>query len=66
MARGSGKTSYVEGAALYSICTGKQNFIAIISANTHAASNILSDIWRVIQEPDTTFSQDYPNICLPF
>jgi len=27
---------------------------------------MLNDIWRMIQEPDTPFAQDYPEVCAPF
>ena len=27
---------------------------------------MLSDIWRVIEVPDSKFSHDYPTVCLPF
>lgn len=38
----------------------------IISNNSHSSSSLLSDIWRVIEVPDSKFSQDYPTVCLPF
>ena len=38
----------------------------IISNNAHSASQLLSDIWRVIEVPDSTFAQDYPELCFPF
>lgn len=65
MGRGNGKTCYVECAACYVMATGKRRFPVAISANAKAASNILNDIFRMFQEPDTPFSQDYPDLCLP-
>lgn len=38
----------------------------IISNNAHSASQLLSDIWRVVEVPDSTFARDYPELCLPF
>ena len=43
-----------------------QKFVVIVSNNTRAASNILNDIWRMIQESGTPFAQDYPEVTLPF
>ena len=66
MGRGSGKTSYMECAALYAVATGLQKFVVVVSANQVAANNILSDIFRAVAEKDTPFATDYPEICLPF
>ena len=66
MGRGSGKTSYVECATLFAIATGKQKYVVVISANQRASSNILKDIWRAVNEKDTPFSQDYPEITRPY
>lgn len=38
----------------------------IISNNSASSSSLLSDIWRVIETPDTDFANDYPETCLPF
>ena len=65
MGRGNGKTCYVECAACYALATGKRRFPVAISANARAACNILNDIFRMFQEPDTPFAQDYPDLCLP-
>lgn len=64
--RGQGKTSAVEIAVLYLLATGKRKFCVIVSQNARAAANILRDIWRPIVEKDTAFSQDFPEVCLPF
>ena len=66
MARGSGKSSYVECATLYALAKGLQKFIVIVSNNARSASNMLADIWRMVQEADTPFAHDYPELCLPF
>lgn len=64
--RGHGKTSAAEMAALYLLATGKRKFCVVISNNARAASSILKDIWRPIVEKGTAFSQDFPDVCLPF
>lgn len=66
MGRGSGKTSLMECAAMYSIATGLQKFVVVISSNQNAANNILNDLFRLVAENDTPFAQDYPEICAPF
>lgn len=65
MGRGNGKTSLTECTAVYAMATNKRRFPVIISANARAACNILNDIFRIFQEPDTLFSQDYPDLCVP-
>lgn len=65
MGRGNGKTCYVESASCYAMATGKRRFPVVVSANARAACSILNDIFRMFQEPDTAFSQDYPDLCLP-
>lgn len=66
MARGSGKSSYVECATAFAMATGLQKFTVIVSANQKASTNMMNDLWRMIAEPDTPFAQDYPGVCLPF
>ena len=66
LSRGSGKTSWVECATLFAIATGRQKYVVVVSANQRASSNILKDIWRAVNEKDTPFSQDYPEIAMPF
>ena len=65
MGRGYGKTCYVESAAAYAMATGKRKFPVVISANAKASSSILNDVFRMFQEPDTPFAQDYPDLCVP-
>ena len=64
-ARGSGKTSYIESVILAAIAQGKRDFVVLIGQNYVSAQNLLSDIFRVVMEP-TPFSEDYPDLCLPF
>lgn len=65
MGRGNGKSCYIECASCYVLATGKRKFPVAISANARAAQNILADIFRMFQETDTPFAQDYPDLCLP-
>lgn len=51
---------------LYLISTRKRSYPVIVSANARAASQLLSDIHRMVMEPETAFSQDYPTLVLPF
>lgn len=64
-ARGSGKTSYIESVVLAAIAQGKRDFVVLIGQNSVSAQNLLSDIFRVVMEP-SAFSEDYPDLCLPF
>lgn len=66
MPRGHGKTSYIECVTLFALATGLHKYVVVISNNARAASGIMTDIWRGIAETDTPFSQDYPEVCLPF
>ena len=65
-ARGSGKTSFIESVVLAAIAQGKRDFFVVIGQNVVASQNILADLFRVVSEEGTAFSQDYPDICLPF
>lgn len=65
MGRGNGKTCLCECAAAFAMATGRRKFPVVVSANARAASNILADVFRMFQEPDTPFAQDYPDLCLP-
>lgn len=64
--RGAGKTTATEALLLYLLLYGKRKFVVIVSANARSASNILRDIWRVIQDTDTPIAQDFPEVCLPY
>lgn len=64
--RGAGKSCYTICTTLYAIATGLQKFVVMVSNNARAASGLLADLWRAIEETDTTFAQDYPELCLPF
>ena len=64
--RGAGKSSAAEAMALYLLAYGMRKFLVIVSNNARSAGNMLKDIWRVISEKDTPFSQDFPEVCKPF
>lgn len=64
--RGSGKTSYVECVIMYALSTGKRKFPVIIGQNATSAQNILNDLFRMIGDEGTAFSEDYPFVTLPF
>lgn len=65
MGRGNGKTCYMECASVFAMATGRRVFPVVVSANARAAANILADVFRMFQEPDTPFAQDYPDLCVP-
>lgn len=64
--RGAGKTTVTEALLLYLLLYGKRKFVVIVSANARSSSNILRDIWRVIQDTDTPIANDFPEVCLPY
>lgn len=66
MSRGSGKSSYVECATMFAMALGIQKFTVIVSQNARSATNMMNDLWRMIQETDSAFANDYPEICFPF
>ncbi len=63
--RGSGKTTFAAIAVLYLLATAKRKFAVIVSQNARSATNILSDIWRMVDE-ESDFSNDFPELCKPF
>lgn len=64
-ARGSGKTSYIESVVTAAIAQGERKFPLLIGENASSAQNLLTDIFRIVMD-DGPFSQDYPDLCLPF
>ncbi|MCF0232215.1 MAG: hypothetical protein HUJ63_08120, partial [Enterococcus sp.] len=63
--RGSGKTSYVESVLMMAIATGVHNYCVLISQNATSAQSLLNDIFGIVLDP-SPFSEDYPDLCLPF
>lgn len=51
---------------LYLLAYGMRKFVLIVSSSGRNASNILKDVWRVVQEKETAFAQDFPELCKPF
>lgn len=66
MPRGHGKSSYILCMTLFAIATGLQKYVVIISHDARAAGSLMQDLWRAVQETDTKFAQDYPELTLPF
>ena len=64
MPRGSGKTSLVETAALWSILYGYHDFIAIIGADEEHARTMLESI-KVECEVNETLLEDFPEVVYP-
>lgn len=64
--RGSGKTSAAQMAAIYLLATGRRKFAVVVSQNHGQAQNIIRDIFRAVIEGGTAFSQDFPEMALPF
>ena len=48
LSRGSGKTSYPQLTYLFSIATGRQKYVVVISNNQRASNNIMADIFRMV------------------
>lgn len=63
--RGSGKTTFASIAVLYLLATARRKFAVIVSQNARSAANILSDIWRMVNE-ESAFATDFPEMCKPF
>ncbi|MBQ7189139.1 MAG: phage terminase large subunit family protein [Kiritimatiellae bacterium] len=66
MARGSGKTSYIECLTSFLLATGKKKFVVIVSQNASSSFNILNDIFRFLTDDGTPITTDYPDVSLPF
>lgn len=66
MGRGNGKSSYSIITTLFALATGKHKYVMIIANNASASNSLMDDMWKFIIEPDTVFSQDYPEVCLPY
>lgn len=66
--RGCGKSSIAECLMLYILaCKSDIHKVClIVSQNARSSASILKDCQRLLEEPDTAFAQDFPNICLPF
>jgi hypothetical protein len=64
MPRGSGKTSLVETAALWSIVYGHHDFIAIIGADEEHARTMLESI-KVECEVNEALLDDFPEVVYP-
>lgn len=64
MARGSGKTSLVEAAALWALLFGHREFVAIIGSDEGHASTMLESI-KVECETNDLLLEDFPEAVFP-
>jgi hypothetical protein len=64
MPRGSGKTSMVTWAALWSMLTGRRRMVVIVGADARAATQILEAIAGELESNDR-LAADFPEACYP-
>ena len=64
MPRGFGKTSTCEGAALWSVSTGRQDFVLLVGATRPAALEMMDSIRRELEGNELLLA-DWPEIVYP-
>ena len=64
MPRGSGKTSIVEGAALWAELNGYREFVVPIGSDEAGAIELLDSIKRELENNDLLL-EDFPEVCYP-
>lgn len=64
MPRGSGKTSLIEAAALWSVLYGHRSFVVVIGADEHHARRLLESCWAELETNDLLLD-DFPEVCYP-
>lgn len=64
--RGAGKTSACQALIIWCLAYAKRKFCVCVSQNHAAAQGVIRDIFRAIIEDGTAFSQDFPELALPF
>lgn len=64
MARGSGKTTICECAAIWAVFTGRHEMVALVGSTEDAAEEILGSIKIEIETNDLLLA-DFPEICYP-
>ncbi|GJM43350.1 MAG: hypothetical protein DHS20C21_01920 [Gemmatimonadota bacterium] len=64
MPRGSGKTSIVEAAALWSVLYGHRRFVAIIGASEKHAHELLDSMVSELENNDA-LAEDFPEVAHP-
>jgi hypothetical protein len=62
--RGFGKTSILQGAAIWAALYGHRRFVAIIAADHTAGTDIIDAIKAELEDNDL-LAQDFPEVCLP-
>lgn len=65
MPRGSGKTSLCESAALWALAYGHRKFVVCIGSEAGSAAELLHSVRRELEEDDSPFAADFPEICYP-
>lgn len=64
MPRGSGKSSIVEGAALWAVLYGHRDFVVIVGADEGHARKMLDNLWTELETSDAILA-DFPEVCYP-
>jgi hypothetical protein len=64
MARGSGKTTLVEGVVLWCIIYGHRPFVPLIGADEAHAIGMLDNI-KIELETNELLAADFPEVCIP-
>jgi len=64
LARGTGKTSITEAAALWSLLFGHRRFVFLIGATEPLAADLLKSI-KIELETNDELAADFPEVCIP-
>jgi hypothetical protein len=64
MPRGSGKTSLVEAAALWSVLFAHRDFVAVVGADENHARKMLDNVWIELETSDLLLA-DFPEVAVP-
>lgn len=64
MPRGSGKTSLVEAAAVWSLLFGHRDFVVVVGADEGHARRMLDSCWLEFETNDLLL-EDFPEVCHP-
>lgn len=64
MPRGSGKTTLIEGAALWALLYGHRHFVAVIGADEAHARRLVASIWSELETNDALL-EDFPEVAFP-
>lgn len=64
MPRGEGKTTLMEAAVVWSIATGRREFVLLVAASQRLSLALLESIKGELQRNER-LAEDYPEMCLP-